>query len=87
MDRPWCYDTLFPTVREDWEAHDKTCASMGYFWLGRCGGVTCVSDIDTCASCQATFYNEGLASKCPDYPCDCDDSFVYLCECCRRVYA
>jgi hypothetical protein len=81
--KPWCYDTLLDSVRRDWDAHDKTCRSMPYFWLGRRGGVSCPSDLTDCGRCGAAFYNEGVTDlnwKNPDPDAEPD----YRCECCAR---
>ncbi len=82
VEKPWCYDRLFESVRKAWDEHDKTCTSLSRLWLGRHGGVSCPSDLTDCDGCGVTFYNEGVT--CTDY--DADD-LEYLCECCRRRVA
>jgi hypothetical protein len=85
-EKPWCYDELFEDVRKAWDDHDKTCESLRWLWLGRSGGVTCLSDITDCSVCGVTFYNEGVLNinwKASDPDAQPD----YRCECCRRVPA
>ena len=77
--KPGCYDDMLPAVRRDWDAHDKTCKSLPYFWLGRKGGVTAPGDVGGCDGCGVTFFWEGLSWS--NYP---DEDTVYLCECCVR---
>lgn len=80
--RPWCYDTLFDSVRKAWDEHDKTCTSLPRLWLGRKGGVSCPSDLTDCTGCGVTFYNEGVTWVTWDDP-DAEED-VYLCDCCQR---
>jgi hypothetical protein len=69
---------IFPSCREAYERHDKTCESLGEMWMGRGGGVSCPSDLTTCYGCDVMFYNEGVTRVENE---DCD---IYLCECCSR---
>jgi hypothetical protein len=84
VSKPWCYDQMFDSTRKAWDEHDKTCASLSHLWLGRKGGVSCLSDLTDCAVCGATFYNEGVTDinwKSSDPAAEPD----YRCECCRRA--
>jgi hypothetical protein len=55
--KPWCYDTLLPSVRAKWDTHDPGCESLRWFWLGRQGGVSSPGDLWSCdGDCDATFF-------------------------------
>lgn len=68
---------IFQYIVKSYEAHDKSCKSLKYLWMGHSGGVTSFSDVFDCASCEVTFYNDGLYVI--------DDEVGYeqlLCACC-----
>jgi hypothetical protein len=81
-EKPWRYDGLLDSVRRHWDAHDKTCKSLPHMWLGRKGGVSCLSDFTDCSGCEVTFFWEGLTFTNEDDPAA--DADEYLCECCLR---
>jgi hypothetical protein len=83
IQKPWCYDSLFDSVRRNWDAHNKTCQSLRHFWLGRRGGRSCPSDLTDCGGCGATFFNEGVTDVNWDST-DPDAEPDYRCECCTR---
>jgi hypothetical protein len=78
---PERYERLLPFVRANYDAHDKTCVSMRYFWLGSRGGVSCFSDLADCDGCGHTFLNEGVAWVNWEVA-DTDEDEVRLCACC-----
>lgn len=79
--KPWCYDRMFSNVRANWDAHDKTCGSMEWFWPGHSGGVSCPSDLTSCEDCDVTFYNEGVHNVTWSEP---GEDSLWLCSCCAR---
>ena len=78
------YEALLPFVRANYDAHDKTCASMSQFWFGRLGGVSGVGEQEDCHSCGHTFYLEGLAWV-NWATADQDDEDIRLCACCATA--
>lgn len=67
-------EKLLPSVNKAYLEHDKSCASLDFFWFGRSGGVTAMGDIALCTGCKVHFYWEGIAET--------DEG--YFCECCLR---
>lgn len=78
---PWCYDTLFPHIRKEWDEHDEHCESLEWFWLGRFGGVSDLVSQQGCDDCGVLFYNEGLAWV--NWEQD-DEEEIRLCGCCAK---
>lgn len=75
------YERLLPFVRTHYDAHDKTCPSMRFFWLGHRGGVSGIGEQRDCDGCQATFYYDGLVwVNWATHTQDEEDT--YLCGCC-----
>ena len=71
---------VFPEIRADYEAHDKSCVSLRDIWLGRKGGVTCPGDLEDCVDCGVTFYREGVSWL--NYDAPDDEEEIHACGCC-----
>lgn len=73
---------VFDWVREKYEAHDPSCASLPHFWLGREGGFTDLPEIEDCAVCGDTFWLDGMTLiEDPDH--GYYDGY-YMCDHCLR---
>lgn len=64
-------------VRDSIIGHDPECDSIGYAWLPKRGGRTCLSDIRDCAYCDLTFSVDGLVTV------GCSDGWHWACKCCK----
>lgn len=60
--------------------HDDSCGSLDHVWLPRKAGVTCLTDITECDTCDIAFFWEGIV----DLFDDCPDSAYFFCRCCAE---
>jgi hypothetical protein len=80
--KPLNYDRLLDSVRRDWDAHDKTCESLPHMWLGYRGGVSCISDWESCYDCGVLFSLDGLIWV--NWKDTDAGEELRFCECCLR---
>lgn len=77
------YDRLLPSVREAYDAHDKSCLSLKHFWYGSRGGVSDIAELWDCVDCNHTFSIYGLTwLNYRECAADAELDEIQVCGCC-----
>lgn len=77
-------ERVFDSIKADYEAHDKSCASIPHLWCGSHGGFSCFNEQAECDGCQVTFYWDGLREGLPSTGEDGYEVDTHYCDCCMR---